>query len=213
MQLGIQGNLAFPIGEFRNTVNNSFGGTGFGSGFHFLLNPKKGLYSPVYLGVDFNYLNFGNEKIPESKFYPPLKTTFNFLTLGPMFRVFLKEKEAGLIPFIDGMFGMKIMNTKTRVDNSFLATIIDQEVKGTILGTNYEGFVSGIGVGFFSKKQKKEADDLAASFFFKLMIQHGDKTKYIKRNSIEINSDGDILYQNARSPISLINLQFGILVW
>lgn len=212
VQLGIHGNLAFPVGEFKNTLDNSFGGSGFGSGIHFLYHPKKEGNSPVFIGVDFNYLNFGNEKTPETQYYPPLKTTFNFFTLGPMFRVFLNEKEAGLIPFIDGMFGMKIMNTKTRVDNSFLATLIDQEVKGTILGTNYEGFVSGIGIGFFSKKQKKEADDLAASFFFKLMIQHGDKTNYVKRNSLDISPSGEIRYQNARSPISIINLQFGVLV-
>lgn len=213
MQLGLQGSIGFPIGEFKNSIENSFGNNGFGGGLHVLINTQKEDKTPVFLGIDFNYLNFGTEKTPESKYLPPLKTTFNYFTLGPLFRVVLTEKYSGIVPFVDGMFGLKILNTKTRVDNSLVTTILTQEPNESILGTNYEGLVSGIGIGFYTKSQKKEADDIAASFFVKLMFEYGDKTRYVKRNSISVDPEGLITYQTGHTPTSMITLKFGILVW
>ncbi|MDX5337764.1 MAG: hypothetical protein LPK25_01980 [Cyclobacteriaceae bacterium] len=213
MQLGLQGSLGFPVGQFRNSIQNSFGKTGLGGGLHVLFNTRKEGYAPVFLGVDFNYLYFGTEKTPESQFLPPLKTTFNYFTLGPLFRVVLVDKDHGFVPFVDGLVGLKILNSKTRVDNSLVTTLLVQEPNEALFGTNYEGFVTGLGLGFFYKSHRKEMEDLATAFFVKLTFEYGDKTRYVKRNSIAVDPEGQITYQTGHTPTSLINLQFGILGW
>ncbi|TDQ18482.1 hypothetical protein DFQ04_0284 [Algoriphagus boseongensis] len=212
IQIGLQGTVGIPVGEFKNAIDNSLGDLGFGGGFHFLLNPKKEGYSPLLLGLDFNYLNLGTEKTPESQFLPKLKTTFNYFTLGPLFRLALTDKQTGMIPFVDALIGMKIMNTKTRVDNDLVDTLLDQEYLESLLSTNYEGLTYGVGIGFYHRAKPKEANELGGSLFVKLMYQYGDKTKYVIRNTIEVNPAGQITFEENRAQTSMITLQFGFLI-
>lgn len=209
--LGLQGSMGVPVGNFKEAIKNSFGDIGFGGGFHLLLNPKKEVYSPVLVGLDFNYLNFGKEKIPSSQYFPQLKTTFNYFTIGPMFRVLLSKKDQGIIPFLDGMVGMKIMNSKTKVDNTIVDTLLDEEYLESLLSTNYEGLNTGFGVGIYKKSSVKIPDEVAVSWFIKLMFQYGDQTKFVKRNSVRVDDEGQLTYETGRTQTSLVNLQFGIL--
>ncbi|WP_111672274.1 hypothetical protein [Algoriphagus litoralis] len=164
-QFGLHGNIGFPVGEFRENVSNSFGGTGWGLGVNFFLNPKSGgAYSPVLIGIEGNYMNLGRDKTPASAFLPQLKTTFNYFNLGPVIRVVLSEREEGFVPFLDGFVGMKILNSRTQVDNSILDTILDQEYLALLLSTNYEGLGYGIGLGFYRRKFDKEPSDGRAAF-------------------------------------------------
>lgn len=211
-QVGLHGNIGFPVGEFRETVSNSIGGTGWGAGMNFFINPKKGgVYCPVFIGIEGNYMNLGRDKIPGSTFLPPLKTTFNYFNVGPIFRLFLSDREVGFVPFLDGFVGMKVLNSRTQVDNSIVDTLLDQEYLESLLSTNYEGLGYGVGLGFYKRKIKEDANTGTASFYMRLMYQYGDRINYVKRGSVEVDSEGAITYQTGKTETSILSLQFGLL--
>jgi hypothetical protein len=213
-QFGLYGNVGLPTGEFRDAVNNSLSGTGWGAGMNFLINPKKGgVYSPVFLGIEGNYMNLGTDKIPASAFLPQLKTTFNYYNIGPVIRVFLMEKEEGFIPFLDGFIGMKALNTNTQVDNSLLDTILDQEALESLLSTNYEGLGYGVGLGFYNRKFNDRAETGHGSFYLRLMYQYGDRINYVMRGSVKVDKGGVITYQTDKTQTGILSLQLGFLIY
>jgi hypothetical protein len=213
-QVGLYGNIGLPMGEFRETVNNSFGGTGWGGGMNFFLNPKKGgIYSPVFVGIELNYMNLGTDKTSETRFLPGLKTTFNYYNVGPVIRLFLNDREEGFIPFLDGFFGLKVLNANTQIDNSLLDTILDQENLESLLSTNYEGLGFGVGLGFYNRKFNERAETNQGSFHLRLMYQYGDRINYVKRGSINVDNDGLITYQTDQTQTGILSLQLGLLIW
>lgn len=213
-QFGLYGNIGFPVGEFRENVSNSFGGTGWGAGMNFFLNPKKGgAYSPVFIGIEGNYMNLGTDKTPESTFLPQLKTTYNYFNIGPVFRLFLSDREEGFVPFLDGFVGMKVLNSRTQVDNSIIDTLLDEEYLESLLSTNYEGLGYGVGLGFYKRKIKEESANGTMSFYMRLMYQYGDRINYVKRGSVEVDNDGAITYETGKTETSLLLLQIGLLIF
>lgn len=211
-QFGFYGNVGFPTEEFRESVSNSLGGTGWGLGMNVFLNPKKaGYYSPVLIGIEGNFMNLGRDKTPATPFLPQLKTSFNYFNIGPTIRVLLSDREKGFVPFLDGFVGMKVLNTNTKIDNSLFDTVLNEEYLESLLSTNYEGFGYGIGVGFYKRKIKLETYDGRAGFFMKLMYQYGDRVNYVKRGSVKVDSDGLITYETGRTQTSFLLLQFGFL--
>ncbi|MCU0400187.1 MAG: hypothetical protein MUE75_04120 [Algoriphagus sp.] len=208
------GNLGFPMGEFRQTIQNSIGGNGIGFGTNILLNPKKeAAYSPVLLGMEVNYLHLGTEKTPESTFLPKLKTSYNYITLGPVVRALLSQREEGIVPFVDGFVGMKLLNTKTRIDNTIVDTLLDQEYLESLLSTNYEGLGYGLGVGFFTRKLDKGGINVGNSFYLKLNYAYGDRLTYVRKGSIAVDSEGFITYDNGKTQTGMITLQVGIMLY
>lgn len=213
-QFGLHGNVGLPMGEFREAVNNSLGGTGWGAGMNFFLNPKKGgIYSPVFVGIEGNYMNLGTDKTPATSFLPQLKTTFNYYNVGLVTRVFLIEKEEGFIPFLDGYIGMKVLNTNTQVDNSLLDTILNQEDLESLLSTDSESLGYGVGLGFYNRKFNDQAGTGQGSFYLRLMYQYGDRINYVQRGSIKVDNKGFMTYQTDRTQTGILSLQLGLLVW
>ncbi|HSF55731.1 MAG TPA: outer membrane beta-barrel protein [Algoriphagus sp.] len=212
VQVGFHGNIGFPVGEFRENFNNSLGGTGWGAGMTMLFNPKMGrAYSPVIVGFEGNYMNLGTDKTRETKYLPQLKTTFNYFNIGPLVRVFLSNRKVGFTPFIDGFIGMKILNTNTKIDNTIFDTINNEESLESLLSTNYESLGYGVGLGFYNRKIRNE-NESEHSFFLRLMYQNGDRIPYVKRGSIQVDSDeGYITYQTGRTETAMVSLQLGII--
>jgi hypothetical protein len=212
--ISFYGNLGFPMGEFRQTIQNSIGGNGVGLGTSMLFNPKKeSAFSPVMIGFEVNYLHLGTEKTPESTFLPQLKTSYNYITLGPVIRAVLSQKDQGIIPFVDGFVGMKLLNTKTRIDNTIVDTLLDQEYLESLLSTNYEGLGYGLGVGFFTRKLDKGGINVGNSFYLKLNYAYGDRLTYVKKGSIAVDSEGFITYKNGKTETGMLTLQAGIMLY
>ncbi len=213
-QVSLYGNLGFPMGEFRQAIQNSIGGNGVGLGTSILFNPKKeAAYSPVLLGIEVNYLHLGTEKTPESTFLPQLKTSYNYITLGPVVRALLSQREEGIVPFVDGFVGMKLLNTKTRIDNTIIDTLLDQEYLESLLSTNYEGLGYGMGIGFFTRKLDKGGINVGNSFYLKLNYAYGDRLTYVRKGSIAVDSEGFITYKNGKTQTGMITLQAGIMLY
>jgi hypothetical protein len=125
-QFSLQLNTAFPIKEFKQAVDNSIGGAAVGFGTTVLFNPKgKKGYSPAFFGADFSYMTFGRDKIKSTADAPPFKTTFNYYAINGITRVFLSSRETGFVPFIDGTIGLKIFNTRTKIDKNVTHIILD----------------------------------------------------------------------------------------
>lgn len=209
-QVSFYGDLGAPIGEFRQTIQNSIGGNGVGFGTNILINPKKeASYSPVLLGIEANYLHLGTEKTPESATLPQLKTTYSYFSVGPVVRALLSQREEGIIPFLDGFVGMKILNTKTRIDNTLLDTLLDREYLAKLLTTNHESLGYGIGIGFFNRRILNSGETTDNSFYLKLTYAYGDRLTYVKRGSIEVDQEGLISYRKGKTQTGIVSLQFG----
>lgn len=214
VQISFYANGGLPVGEFRQAIKNSLVGTGWGLGTNVLVNPKRaGDFAPVLIGLEGNYLHLGTEKTPESATLPQLKTTYSYFSVGPVVRALLSRREEGIIPFLDGFVGMKILNTKTRIDNTLMDTLLDREYLGKLLATNYENLGYGIGLGFFDRRILSSGEPTGNSFYLKLNYSYGDRLTHVKRGSIEVDQEGLISYKKGKSQTGIVSLQFGWMLY
>lgn len=206
----IYGNLGMPIGEMKEAIFEDRSFPGVGGGINVLINPRgKESLTPVNFGLEFNYLYLGKEKIDASPSYPPLKTNFNFVTIGPLIRFFPTQKSEGFTPFLDGGFGWKIMSTSTQINQTLLETLINGEEAVQVMSTKYGGMGLNLGIGFFNRKLTPEDGRNSSSFYMKILYQYGDTVNFVERGSIKIDSSGRFTHQTGRTKSSLILLQVG----
>ncbi|MCK6618385.1 MAG: hypothetical protein L6Q51_12160 [Cyclobacteriaceae bacterium] len=212
-QIALQLNTAIPDKEFKQAVDNSIGGAAVGMGANILLNPKgKKGYSPVFFGAEFSYMTFGRDKIEATNDAPPFKTTFNYYALNGISRVFLSKKESGFVPFIDGTLGLKIFNTRTKVDKNVSHIILDDNQPVVINTTNDNGLGYGVGIGFYNRKPMESEDDTRASFTMRVMYLWGDPTSYVKRGSVRVDN-GFVSFEEGSTKTNMIMVQLGIMLY
>ena len=210
LNFALSGNLTIPSKEFKEAVDNSVGGTGVGFGTNVLINPKgKRGYSHVFFGMDFAYNTFGRDKQEATTNAPPYKTGFNHYVISGISRVFLTDKTEGFTPFVDGMLGLKIFNTRTKIDKDLLGTLVDDQPE-VIHTTNDTGLGYGLGIGFYSRHIKSE-DAGFGSFSMRVMYLWGDKTSYVKRGSLQVDN-GYVTYDTGYAKTNMIMIQFGIII-
>src|SRR6185295_13237197 len=175
--LSVYANAGIPSKQFKEAVNNQFGGAGVGVGSNALFNVKgKKELSPLALGIDFSYLTFGRDKIDATYSSPPYKTTFNFYSVSAISRVILSKRATGFTPFIDGMLGVKIFNTRTKIDKNALNFILNNDQPEVIKNTNDYGLGYGLGVGWYTRKKAGDNGQGTASFTMRVMYLWGDQT-------------------------------------
>jgi hypothetical protein len=210
-------NVTIPSADFKKAIDNDTGGVGVGFGFNVLANPYgKKRSSPVLLGIDFNYLTFGRDKIEASGNVPPYKTSYNYYTIGGIGR-YIIPKSRGFTPFIDAMLGMKIYNTRTKIDKDALQTVIDKQQEEVINSNNDTGLTYGVGVGFFNRKFKTNESGEAlttnnASFSLRLMYLWGDEIGYVKRGTVVVEN-GFVSYETGYTKTNMILIQLGFYVF
>ena len=215
--ISIFGNLAATSAELRQAVNNGMGGVGVGLGGSILINPfLTQKPSPVFVGVDFSYLTFGRDKQRETATLPPYKTTFNYYGISGISRLFLTKRQLGFTPFIDGMAGLKIINTRTKIDKNVAHIIFDEDQPEVIHTTNDLGMNYGVGIGFYTRKLpargSEDSDLKCASFSLRLMYLWGDRSSYVKRGSLKV-TEGEVSYEQGYTNTNMIMLQLGISVY
>jgi hypothetical protein len=203
----IYGNVGIPSPEFKKAVNNSIGGTGVGFGANILFNTggKKKL-SPLAFGIDLSYQYFGRDKIEATSSLPPYKTSFNLWNLSGVSRVLLSKRAEGFVPFVDGMLGVKIFTTRTKVDKSAVATALGDEEE--LVGVkNYEGLGYGVGMGWYTRKPHDQ--DGKNSFSLRVMYLWGDRIKYVKRGSVQVDNGGNVTFETGYTYTNTILIQLG----
>ncbi|MDL5050965.1 outer membrane beta-barrel protein [Oscillatoria amoena NRMC-F 0135] len=212
-QFSLQVNTGFPVGEFKEAVDNSIGGAAVGLGLNVLFNPKgKKGYSPVFFGPDLSYMTFGRDKIESTNDTPPFKTTFNYYAINGMTRIFLSNTEAGFVPFIDGTLGLRIFNTRTKVDKNVTHIIFDDNQPEVIHTTNDSGLGYGLGMGWYTRKARDEESSTKASFTLRVMHLWGDPTSYVRRGSIKVEN-GFVTYETGYTQTNMIMVQLGVLFY
>ncbi|MBX2966252.1 MAG: hypothetical protein KF845_08920 [Cyclobacteriaceae bacterium] len=212
-QVSLFGNVGIPSKELKDAVDNPIGGTAVGFGFNALFNPKgKKGYSPVFIGADFSYVTFGRDKQPSTATSPPYKTSFNYYGISGISRLFLSSKAEGFVPFIDGQLGAQIFNTRTKIDKNVLHLVFNDDQPEVINTTNDAGLNYGIGIGFYTRKSTNENGGHDPSFTLRAMYHWGDRSKYVKRGSLEVDN-GTVTYESGYTRTNMFMVQLGILLW
>ncbi len=213
IQVGLTGSFTIPSEELKKAVYNPAGGLGIGFGTTVLFNPKgsKG-YSPVFFGGDFNFVTFGRDKQEQVGNNPPYKTSFNYYSISGLSRVFLTDKVEGFTPFVDGLLGLKVVNTRTKIDKNFFDTVVWDEEEEVLNSTNDSGLGYGLGVGFYTRKDKSEGGDFG-TFTLRVVYLWGDKSSYVKRGSVQVIDNSRVEYETGYTRTNMILIQLGILIF
>lgn len=211
--IGIMGVVGIPSQELKEAVRNNFGDVGIGFATSLLFNPvAKRKPSTVLLGVDFSYLTYGVDKIDETSYSPPLKTTFNVYSISAAFRL-LPKQSPGFAPFIDGMIGSRIFNTRTKVNKDVVHTLLNEDQPEVVNTTNDSGLCYTLGVGFFNRKIKNDDQELKGAFSLRVLYSWGDDTKYIIRDSIQLDSNNFITYETGYTSTNMLLVQIGFILY
>jgi hypothetical protein len=199
---GVQ--TAIPSSEFREVINNSFGNLGYGLNLGFVLSPlgeKKP--SPVLLGADFGYFTYGNEKQKGTSTSPPLKTTHNVFTWNAMARLKPTHHKGSIIPFADGLIGLKLFNSKTKIDKNVTDIIFNTDKREVINNVKDTGLNYGLGLGFYTNPKK----NTNPGFQLRVLYLWGDEVKYVVRNSVAVDQNGFVTFSTNRANTSMIIVQ------
>jgi hypothetical protein len=209
------GSLAFPFPELRKAVDNNIGGLGVGAGATLLVNPTmKKKNSPVFIGLDLNYLTFGRDKTEGTDVAPPYKTSFNFYTVSGVMRLYPYPEKIGFCPFLDGMLGLKLVNARTKVDKDIFNTINNDEDE-VINNTTDKGLGYALGVGFVNRKYREDADGAMRkkeSLTIRIAYHWGATATYVKRGSVVIDN-GSVTLETGEVKPDMIVLQVGLFVF
>ncbi len=210
LYLGLAGGL--PDLTLQQSIKSDYGDItlGFASGFG--INPfGKKRESPLLLGIDFSYLTFGRDKITDPFTSFRYKFTINKIFVGPSARIYFPLK-GKIALFADGMVGGHIMNGRIKVDK----TIFDDGEEDIVIGSENDGSLGyGFGLGIHSRKVRLVETDLPeahASFFVRLSYLSGDRSRFIKRGSVQVTNDV-LSYQTGFTSTGMIQLTIGAIIY
>jgi hypothetical protein len=197
---------AIPSAEFRKVINNAAGNLGYGFFTGLAVSPLgKNKPSPVLLGIDFGYFLYGNEKQKGSGTMPTLKTTHNVFTWNGMARLKPAHQRGSITPFADGLLGLKLFNSKTKIDKDLTNIIFNDNQNEVINNVKDTGLNYGLGVGFYTNPKKRAN----AGFQLRVLYLWGDEMKYVVRNSVVVDANGFVTYETARANTSMVIIQLG----
>ncbi len=200
------GQVAIPSAEFRKVIKNSTGNLGYGLYAGFLMSPLgKNKPSPILVGIDFGFFTYGNEKQKGVGNTPTLKTTHNVFTWNAAGRLKPIRHQGKVTPFVDGLIGLKLFNSKTKIDKDLTNLVFNDNQNEVINNVNDTGLNYGLGVGFYTNPQKTNA----AGFQLRLLYLWGDEVKYVVRNSVVVNQNGNVTFDTARANTSMVIIQIG----
>lgn len=201
------GQVAVPGKEFREAINNSIGNTGVGLAAGFLFSPfgqKKP--SPILLGFDYSYQNYGVEKFNLPGFDSTIKVSHNIHTFNAVARLRpTNQHNLRITPFADGMLGLKLYNTRVKVDKNLVDALFNTDGESVFESVINTGLNFGIGGGFYTCPKGAGKP----GFIFRMMYLWGDEIDYVVRNSVKYVND-TFTYQTDRANTSMLLIQIGI---
>lgn len=199
--------VAVPSKEFRAAIKNDFGNLGYGLATGIVISPLlENKPSPVLLGIDFGYFKYGQDKQASTSTSPPLKTTYNVFTWNGMARLRPRFQRGPITPFADGLLGLKLYNTKTKIDKNVVDFIFNDDQPEVINNVKNTSLNYGLGVGFYTNPKTQTHP----GFTLRVLYLWGDDVTYVVRNSVKVTSTGDVTFETARANTSMILIQLGI---
>ncbi len=198
---------AIPSKEFREAMKNDVGNLGFGLTTGIVISPLlENKPSPILLGLDFGYFKYGQDKQQATGTSPPLKTTWNVFTWNGLARLRPRFQRGSITPFIDGLLGVKLYNTKTKIDKNVIDFIFNDDQPEVINNVKHFGLNYGLGAGFYSNPKKQ----VSPGFTMRVLYLWGDEATYVVRNSVQVTSSGNVTFETARANTSMVMIQLGI---
>jgi len=204
-------NVGVPQGEFSDEIDRLGWGLGLMGGYKI---PK----TPLMVGLDFGFMNFGIETRTE-----PLSTTipditvevensYNLVTGNLLFR--LSGPPSKFRPYIDGLFGFNYFFTQTvlRERDAF-------SDEGVLRDTNFEdtslsyGFGTGVNLRVYNGAgQQSSASDFTLGGVYLnagLRYMFGREAEYLQEGSIS-RDNGNVTFDVSRSETDLLYFKFGV---
>lgn len=198
--------VAVPSKEFREAIQNDLGNLGYGLATGIVISPLlENKPSPVLLGVDFSYFKYGQDKQSGTTTSPPLKTTYNVFTWNGMARLRPIYQHGAVTPFIDGLLGLKLYNTKTKIDKNVIDFIFNNNQPEVINNVKNTSLNYGIGAGFYTNPKNQSSP----GFTLRLLYMWGNDVTYVVRNSVKVTPAGDVTFETARANTSMVLIQLG----
>ena len=202
----VNGQVALPSEQFRSAINNSIDNLGLGINIGLVMSPMGGKRpSPIMLGIDFGYSNYGVDKTPGTSSLPPLKTTYNIISWNGILRLRPPIHRSSITPFADGLVGVKILNTITKIDKDVSNIILNTNQPQVLNRINNAGLNFGAGVGFAAYSKKTEW----VAFTMRFLYLWGDDIKYVVRHSMVVDNNGFITYKTETANTSIFLVQIG----
>jgi hypothetical protein len=198
--------VAIPSREFREVIKNDFGNLGYGIATGVTLSPLfENKASPLLIGLDFGYFTYGQEKQRATSTSPPLKTTYNVFTWNGIGRLRPRFHRGAVTPFIDGMLGLKLYNTKTKIDKNIIDFIFNDDQREVINNVKDTGLNFGLGAGFYVNSKTGYP-----GFTLRALYLWGDEVNYVVRNSLKVDANGFVTFDTARANTTMVIVQLGI---
>lgn len=207
--------VGIPQGEFNDQLDRVGGGLNVMGGYRFA-------ESPVMLGLEFGFMNFGKDtrEEPLSTTIPDLvvevENSYNLVHGDLLLRIIAPPST--IRPYVDGLFGFNYFFTETVIrdrDNFF-----DDDDK--LRDTNFEdtalsyGFGAGAQIRLWEKRGEVTGDpnDVEpASVYLNLRGRYmfGREAEYLQKGSIE-TGQGEVTYDASRSKTDLLHIKLGVVV-
>lgn len=214
LQAALDLGVGIPQGDFRDQSDHVGGGINLMGGYRFA-------NSPVMLGLEFGFMNFGTDTREE-----PLSTTIPDLTVEVEnsynlvhgdFLVRLIAPPSTFRPYVDGLVGFNYFFTETVIRDR--DDFFDEE---KLSDTNYEdtalsyGFGAGTQIRLWQKKgpMTSDMDDVEPSSVYlnvRARYMFGREAEYLQKGSIEIE-DGEVFYDVSQSKTDLLHIKIGVVV-
>ncbi|MDX1641129.1 MAG: outer membrane beta-barrel protein [Balneolaceae bacterium] len=215
LQAAIDFGVGIPQGEFRDQSDHVGGGINLMGGYRFA-------NSPVMLGLEFGFMNFGTDTRDEalSTTIPDLRVevenSYNLVHGDLLLR--LIAPPATFRPYVDGLLGFNYFFTETVIrdrDDFF----DDDE---TLSDTNFEdtalsyGFGAGTQIRLWQKRGEitSDMDDVEPSSVYlniRGRYMFGREAEYLQKGSIQVE-DGQAFYDVSQSKTDLLHIKIGVVV-
>ncbi len=209
--LDLDFNVGVPQGEFSDEIDRLGWGIGLMGGYKI---PE----TPLMVGLDFGFMNFGIETRNE-----PLSTTipditvevensYNLVNGNLLFR--LSGPPSTFRPYIDGLFGFNYFFTQTVLRET--GAFSDEDV---LRDTNFEdtslsyGFGTGVNLRVYKgEEQSDPSGDIALGAVYLnagVRYMFGREAEYLQEGSIT-RDNGNITFDVSRSETDLLYFKFGV---
>lgn len=206
--------VGIPQGEFKDQADHVGGGLNIMAGYRFA-------NSPVMLGLEFGFMNFGTDTRDEalSTTIPDLRVevenSYNLAHGDVLLRIIAPP--ATVRPYVDGLVGFNYFFTETVIRDR--DDFFDDD---KLSDTNYEdtSLSYGFGAGMQIRLWQKRGGDTdltqemqPSSVYLNLRSRYmfGNEAEYLQKGSIEVN-DGRVTYDVTKSETNLLHIKIGVVV-
>ncbi len=207
-QFGIAFSAGLPQSEFEEALNDE--GFGIDGNLAFRLGE-----SPFSLGAEFGYLIYGSEtrNVPFSQTIPDVyvdvETSNNILQSFVFLRA--QNDKGAIRPYLDGLLGFNYLFTRTSIrDEGYF----EEEIAATTNYDDF-AFSYGGGGGIMIRLHDPDPDaelyDKRAAILLDLRLRYlyGGEAEYLRQGGIE-RIDGEVLIDPVRSRTDMLTFNIGL---